>query len=563
MTAVSIFSVRRRLAALACACVLFAGCTKVGTDAGSATSTGAAGSTGAPGPNSFTRPHELRIAQLGDVSSLNPLLTTELTASWPDQLVLAYLLRYDHHNEVTPELATVVPTQANGGISADGKTITYHLRKGVKWSDGKPFTADDVIFSTNVINDPKTNVQSRQGWEDIVKMDAPDPNTVVFHLSKVFSPFVGQTFTSGGNGPAIMPKHLLAHSANINTDPYNSLPVGIGPFKFAEWARADHIALVANPLYWRGQPKLKKIVFKIIPNRDTILAEMQTGEVDLWPLMARAYFPRVQGVKGFHVLRQPSYGFGHLDLNVSHSDLSDPIVRRALLLAWDRRTALKKIGHGIGILQDSVVSPSNEFHDPKIGFTEMNVAKANATLDADGWKRGSDGVREKNGVRLNLELVTNVGSPDTDNLIELLRSDWKAVGVSIERKNYDPNLLFASAQTGGIIQSGKFDVAIFAWYPSATNDLSNIYGCAQIPPAGQNDLRWCNKRADAAMADFLVTFDKARQTRDQFILQEEMLKDTPQITQSIYEDLFAENTDLTGFHPNNVSFFDDFMNVDI
>jgi peptide/nickel transport system substrate-binding protein len=559
MTSVSFSSARRRVAALTCACVLFAGCTKVSTDAGSATT----GSTGTAGPNGFTHPHELRVAQLGDVSGLNPLLTTELTASWPDQLVLAYLLRYDHRNEVTPELATVVPTQANGGISADGKTITYHLRKGVKWSDGKPFTADDVIFSTNIINDPKTNVQSRQGWDDIVKMDEPDPYTVVYHLKKVFSPFVGQTFTSGGNGPAIMPKHLLAHTPNINTDPYNSLPVGIGPFKFVEWARADHIALVANPLYWRGLPKLKKIVFKIIPNRDTILAELQTGDVDMWPLAARAYFPRLQGVKGFRVMRQPSYGFGHLDFNTSHADLSEPVVRRALLLAWDRRTALKKIGHGIGILQDSVVSPSNEFHDPKIGFTEMDVAKANAMLDAAGWKRGADGVREKNGVRLNLELVTNVGSPDTDNLIELLRSDWKAIGVSIERKNYDPNLLFASFQTGGIIQTGKFDVAIFAWYPSATNDLSNIYGCAQIPPAGQNDLRWCNKRADAAMADFLVTFDKARQTRDQFILQEEMLEDTPQITQSIYEDLFAVNTDLTGFHPNNVSFFDDFMNVDI
>jgi peptide/nickel transport system substrate-binding protein len=542
--------------------MLFVGCTKVSTDTAS-TTTGSSGSTESAGPNSFTRPHELRVAQLGDISSLNPLLTTELTAAWPDQLVLAYLLRYDHHNEVRPELATVVPTQANGGISADGKTITYHLRKGVKWSDGKPFTADDVIFSTNVINDPKTNVQSRQGWEDVVKMDEPDPYTVVYHLNKVFSPFVGQTFASGANGPAIMPKHLLAHTANINTDPYNSLPVGIGPFKFVEWARADHIALVANPLYWRGRPKLKKIVFKIIPNRDTILAEIQTGDVDLWPLLARSYFPRMQGVKGFRVLRQPSYGFGHLDFNNAHADLKDPIVRRALLLAWNRRTALQKIGHGIGILQDSVVSPSDEFYDPKIGFTEMNVAKANAILDADGWKRGTDGVREKNGVRLNLELVTNVGSPDTDNLIELLRSDWKAIGVSIERKNYDPNLLFASIQTGGIIQSGKFDVAIFAWYPSATNDVSNIYGCAQVPPAGQNDLRWCNKRADAAMTDFLATFDKARQARDQFILQEEMLKDTPQITQSVYEDLYAENTDLTGFHPNNVSFFDDFMNVDI
>jgi peptide/nickel transport system substrate-binding protein len=559
MISVSIPFARRRIAALACACMLFAGCTKVGTDAGSAP-TGSAGSTG---PNGFTHPHELRVAQLGDVSGLNPLLTTELTASYSDALVLAFLVRFDRRNQTIPELATVVPTQANGGVSADGKTIIYHLRKGVKWSDGKPFTADDVIFSTNLINDPKTNVQSRVGWDDILKMDEPDPYTVVYHLKNVFSPFVAQTFASGGGGPAIMPKHLLAHTPNINTDPYNSLPVGIGPFKFVEWARADHITLVANPLYWRGTPKLKKIVFKIIPNRDTILAEIQTGDVDLWPLAARAYYPRLQGIKGFHVLRQPSYGFGHLDFNTSRPLLRDPIVRRALLLAWNRRTALQKIGHGIGILQDSVVSPSNQFHDPKIGFTELNVAKANAMLDADGWKRGGDGVREKNGVRLNLELVTNVGSPDTDNLIELLRSDWKAIGASILRKNYDPNLLFASAQTGGIIQSGKFDVSIFAWYPPATNDLSNIYGCAQFPPIGQNDLRWCNKRADAAMADFLLTFDKARQTRDQFIVQEEMYKDTPQIVQSVYEDLFAENTDLTGFHPNNVSFFDDFMNVDI
>jgi len=542
--------------------MLFVGCTKVSTDKAS-TTTGSSGSTESAGPNSFTRPHELRVALLGDVSGLNPLLSTEGTVSWLDGLTMAYLVRYDHKNEPIPELATVVPSQDNGGVSSDGKTITYHLRKGVKWSDGKPFTADDVVFSTNVINDPKTNVQSRQGFDQIVKMDEPDPYTVVFHLKKVFSAFVGQTFATGGANPAIMPKHLLLHTANINTDSYNSLPVGIGPFKFVEWARADHITLVPNPFYWRGQPKLKKIVFKIIPNRDTILAELQTGDVDLWPLGAPAYLTRLQALKGFRLLQQPSYGFGHLDFNTSHAALSDPIVRRALLLAWDRRAQRAKIGHNSGVLQDSVVSPSDPFYDPKIGFTELDPKKANAMLDAAGWKRGADGIRAKNGVRLNLEVVSNTGSPDTDSRIELLRQDWKAIGVSFVRKNYDTNLLFASEQTGGIIQSGKFDVAFFAWYPNATNDLSNIYGCAQIPPVGQNDLRWCNKRADAAMADFLSTFDKRRQTRDQFIVQEEMLKDTPQIVSVVYEDIFPENTDLTGFHPNNVSFFDDFMNVDI
>ncbi len=553
----------RRIAACACVVALLAGCTKVASDGGTSPSGTGASASSDSGGNSFTHHHQLRIAQQGDIEGLNPLLDQELTAAWPEELVLAYLLRYDRANKVTPELATVVPTQQNGGISADGETITYHLRKGVKWSDGAPFTADDVTFTTKIINDPKTNVQSRQGWDQIVRMDTPNPLTVVFHLKSVFSPFVGLTFTSGGQGPAILPKHLLAHTANINTDAYNSLPVGIGPFKFTEWARADHISLVANPLYWRGKPKLERIDFKIIPNRDTILSELQTGEVDIWPLVPPAYYTRAVTTKGFTILRQAGYGFGHLDFNASHATLADPIVRRALLLGWDRRAQRTKIGHGIGILQDSVFSPKSPFYDPKIGFTEHDPAKANALLDAAGWSRGADGIRAKNGVRLNLELVSNSGSPDTDSRIELLRQDWKAIGVSFLRKNYDPNLLFASLQQGGIIQSGKFDVAFSAWYPPPTGDYSNLYGCKEFPPQGQNDIRWCDAAADAAMNDFLGTFDEARQKRDATTLQQRMLAGTPTVLSTLYEDLFAVNTDLKGFHPNSVSFFDDAMNLDI
>ncbi len=557
MTNRSFSSALRSGLVLACAALAFASCTRVSTDVG----TGSA--TGTSERNSFTHPHQLRIALQGDVSSLDTLLTTEAQANWIDNLTMAWLVRFDRDNEPIPELATIVPTQANGGISADGKSITYHLRKDAKWSDGKPFSADDVAFTTRIINDPRTNIQSRQGWDQIVRMDEPNKYTIVFHLKAPYSPFVRTAFASGGGSPSVLPEHLLAHTSNINTDPYNSLPVGIGPFKFTKWARADSIEMVANPLYFRGRPKLDKITFKIIPNRDTIVAELQTGEVDLWSIAAPAYLSRLQALKGYHLLRQPSYGFGHLDLNTSHPGISDPVVRRALLLAWDRRAQRTKIGHGVGILQDSIYSPRSPYFDPKIGFTEMNPAKANALLDGAGWKRGADGIRAKNGVRLNLEVVANTGSPDTDARIELLRQDWKAIGVSFTLKEYAVNQLFASMQENGIIQNGKFDVVFFAWFPNASGDQSNIYGCKQIPPVGQNDLHWCDARADAAMQDSLATYSESRKKRDAAILQEELQQSAPTIVSTLYEDLYVENDDLKNFHPNNVSLYDDFMNVDI
>jgi peptide/nickel transport system substrate-binding protein len=522
-----------------------------------------AGVADAPAGNPTTRHHELRYAGIGDVSSLNPLLTAENVANWLDQMTMAYLVRYDHDNRPVPELAMVVPTQQNGGISADGKTVTYRLRKGVVWSDGAPFTADDVVWTTGVVNDPKTNVESREGWNRIARIDEPDKLTVVFHLKQPYSPFVATIFATGGANPAILPKHLLEHTANINTDPYNALPVGIGPFKFKEWARADHVELVANPTYWRGRPKLDRVIYKIIPSRDTIVNELLTGDVDLWPIAAPAYLPRFGAIKGYHVVRQAGFQFGHIDFNTSHPAVSDPIVRRALLLAFDRRTQREKIGHGSGILQDAMMSPRSPFYDPKLGFTEFDVAKANALLDSAGWKRGADGIRAKNGVRLDLELVSNVGSPDTDSRIELLRQNWQAIGVSFVRKNYDPNLLFANYQQGGIIQTGKFDVIFFAWFPNASGDLSELYGCDQIPPHGQNDLHWCDARAQSALDDFKTTYDPARQLRDDAIVQEELVKQVPTIVSTIAEDIYVENDDLKGFRPNNVSQFDDMMNVDI
>ena len=223
--------------------------------------------------NSFTKPHFLRYGDIGDVTSLNPMFAQQLILSRIASLTMAWLVKYDIHNQAVPELATVVPTLKNGGISPDGKTITFHLRKDAKWSDGVPFNADDVVFTTKVILDPKTLILSRDGWDRIAKVETPNKYTVVFHLSKPYSPFLPTFFGSAGANPAIVPKHIL-EGKDVNTDPYNSKPIGIGPFRIVEWRRADRVIMEANPYYFRGLPKLRRIEYRIVPNRDTLLTQL-------------------------------------------------------------------------------------------------------------------------------------------------------------------------------------------------------------------------------------------------------------------------------------------------
>jgi len=515
-----------------------------------------------PRKNAYTQPHVLRIADLGDVTSLNPMFVQQLVESRLASMTMAWLVKYDRQNRPYPELATDIPSRGNGGISADGKTVTFHLRKGVKWSDGIPFDADDVVFTTQVILDPKTLILSREGWDRIVSVAEPDKYTVVYHLKERFSPF-STIFNSGSAGPSIVPKHLLEHSTNINADPYNAKPVGIGPFRYLEWRRGDRIILEANPYYFRGSPKLKRVEYRIIPNRDTLLLQLQTGEIDLWPNAARAYYPRLQALHNLTVLRQLGYGYGHIDFNLGHPILQDARVRRALALAIDRETLKEKVAHGLGIIQDGAWSQASPFFDPSIKTTSFDLARANALLDEAGWKRAGGDYRTKNDQELTIEFASNTGSPDTDTQIELIRGWWKSIGVDLERRNYDPALLFAEPQNGGILYSGKFDVAVFAWFPSADGDMSTNYGCTNLAPHGQNILQWCNKTAQAAMDRFLQTYDPAEQQHLDQVVQEQLVADTPTYVLNINEDLFAMNSDLSGFRPNAVSSFDDMLNVDI
>ncbi len=541
---------KRLIALLACAAL--AACTKVGSSG-----------PGEAGRHPYTEPHVLRYATAEDITGLNTLIATQAVVSYMAQMTGAWLIRTDEHGDPTiPELATEIPSQKNGGISPDGKSITWHLRKGVKWSDGAPFDADDVVFSTNQVNNPANNVVSRDGWDQILKIDEPDKYTVVYHLKKPYSSFTVTYFSTAGANPAIMPKHLLAQYPNLNNVPYNSAPIGIGPFKYEEWKRGDSVTLVPNPLYWRGTPKLQRILYKIIPDRNTVLEQLRTHELDLWIPVAPHFGPQVKGIPGLNVSMTPSFTFDHLDFNMTRPVLQDHAVREAIRYATDRKTLNDKIRFGLYILTESVVPPASTYHED-LPVVPFDIAKANAILDAAGWRRGPDGIRSKNGMKLNLDYASSSGSPDTDQQIELMRGWWKQIGVGITVKHYLSALLFGTIQSGGIVYGGKFDVINFGWGGDPQQDLSNLYRCDRFPPNGQNDPRYCNREASAAMLAAQTTYDRAARVPLLKVVQEDVYRDIPTIVLDARREIYAYNSDLKGWHPNPIAPFDDMLNVDI
>jgi len=541
-----------RFLALGLSLGVLSACTKVGT---------------APGPGTehpYTQAHTLRYAAAEDIVGLNPLTSTQAVVSSLSQMTMAWLVRTDEHSEPTvPELATEIPTQKNGGVSADGKTITWHLRKGVTWSDGAPFDADDVVFSTQQVNNPANNVVSHDGWDLIAKVDEPDKYTVIYHLKKPYSSFLETYFTTAGANPAILPKHLLMGYKDLNNVPYNSLPVGIGPFKYEAWKRADSVILVANPTYWRGTPKLQRIVFKIIPDRNTVLQQMKTHELDLWTPVAPHFVPDLKKIKDVTILTTPSFFFDHIDFNMSHPVLKDPAVREALRYATDRKTLNDKVRYGLYLLNESVVTPASSYHED-LALVPFDIAKGNEILDQAGWKRGPDGIRAKDGVgRLSLEYASSTGSPDTDTQLLLIGGWWKQLGVDFVVKRYLAAVMFAPAASGGIIYGGKFDIVNFGWGTDPNEDLSNLYACYRFPPDGQNDPRYCNKEVTAAMDHAKEHYNREDRVGDLKFIQEQVDKDVPTIVLDARKEIYAYNTDLKNWHPNPLAPFDDMLNVDI
>src|SRR5579862_1570765 len=544
--------VARFLSAIAVAAILCA-CTKTAQ-------TGGGG--GAPAPKT----HYLRFSDgSGDLASLNPHLNTETTLGYITDMTQAYLVKYDEHNNPYPELVTEVPTLANGGISKDGDTITWHIRKGVRWSDGAPFDADDVVFSTSVVNNPANNEVGRDGWNLITKVDEPDKYTVVYHLKHPYASYEPTFFGTAGANPSVLPKHILGNLPNINTAPYNSKPVGIGPFRIVAWKRGESVELEANPYYFRGLPKLKRVLMRLIPSRDTLVTLLQTKDIDMWPEVPARFISRVKEITAYQSDITVTPFYSHLDFNVTRPIVSDIRVRQAIRLAIDRQALMNKVIAGYGLIQESTISPVLPIAPTldEIPLVAPDVDKAKQLLDEAGWKVGSDGVRVKGGQRLSLTLPYYVGSSAADDTVEFIRASLKNVGVELQTRQYSVANYFASYQQNGIVYGGKWDMTFFAWQTDPVGEISNLWECNQIPPDGQNVTHFCNKQLDDLLEKFKNTYDPVQ--HKQILAQEEKIitDNVPTIVLYIWKASNTYNKNLTGWHPGAWTPFDDMMNVDI
>jgi peptide/nickel transport system substrate-binding protein len=532
----------KRLLACAAAAAILAGCSKVSTD------TGAAG-----GDHSWTQPGVLRVAVQADVKNLNPLLTSNTTDVFIDRFMFEPLLSADPKGNPIPMLATAVPTTDNGGISGDGLTITYHLRKDAKWTDGVPVTSKDVKWSWQALMNPNNNVVSRHGYDFVKSVDIPDDFTVVVHLKERFAPFVNTFFAESDQPFPIAPEHVLAKYPNINEVQFSSEPnVSDGPFRFAEWSRNDHITLVRNDGFFMGKPGLDRVEIKIIPDENTTINELRTHSIDFMFQASMQTYQQVKSIPDINLVWVNVNGYWNVQLNVARPFLADNLVRQAVTYAIDKRELVNTLTFGTQKIATEDIPDWLWAFNPAIHSYPHDPAKARDLLRQAGFTPGPDGIMRKDGEPLILVIVTNNSNATRRAMSLQVQAMLKQVGIQGEIKYYPGDVLFATAADGGVLQLGKFDLSITGWYAGIDPDDSSQFMCQNIPPGGYNYSRYCNPDMQKAQMAALSHYDRGSRQAAYFRIQELLWRDNPEIFTWWLRQLEPISVDFKGFDPNPV-----------
>lgn len=495
----------------------------------------------------------LRVAVQNDLKNLNPLLNSNTTDVFVDRLMFEPLLTADPKGNPLPMLATQVPTLENGGISRDGLTITYHLRKNARWTDGVPVTSRDVKWSWQAIMNPNNNVVSRHGYDYVAGIDTPNPQTVVVHLKRKFSPFVDSFFAESDQPYMVAPAHVLASYPNLNQVPFNSKPlVSDGPFKFVEWARADHITLVRNPDFFMGKSGLDRVEIKIIPDEDTSVNLLRTHGLDFMFQASQQTYDAIRNLPDVRIVWVNVNGYAYVQFNVSHPYLADPRVRRAIASAIDKKELVRTLTFDTQTPATEDIPDWMWAFNPAVRSYPHDPAAARLQLREAGWAPGPDGIMRKGGQRLLLVVVTNNSNVTRRRESVELQAMLRQVGVDTEVKYYPGDVLFAPAGMGGILQLGKFDISISGWYAGTDPDDSTQFTCENFPPSGYNYSRYCSPAMQRLQRDALTRYDRPARLAAYYAIQEQLAQDNPAVFTYWLRQMEPISVDFKGFDPNPV-----------
>ena len=522
-------------------CALLTACTQTG-----------GGTSGGNAPGS--QPGTLRVAVQADVKNLNPLLNSNTTDGMIDFLMFEPLLHSNAQGEPVPMLVTQVPTTENGGVSKDGLSVTYHMRKDAKWTDGVPVTSKDVKWSWQAIVNKNNNVISQHGYDYVKSIDTPDDYTVVVHLKQRFAPFVNTFFADSDQPYAVAPAHVLSKYSSINQIPFNNDPsVSDGPFKFVRWVHGDHMEFAANDQFFMGKPGLRKVYVRIVPDENTTVNLLRTHDVD-WMFQASIdNYPRVKNIPGVRLAWVNVNGYEDVQLNVQRPYLQDPRVRQAIAYAIDKQRIVQTSTYGQEQIAVEDQPPFMWSHDAGLKDYPYDLQQAKQLLQQAGWTPGPDGIVTKNGQRLTLVLVSNGSNVTRRKNSVLLQAMLRQAGIDAEVKYYPGDVLFAPAGEGGILQGGKFDLGFAGWYAGIDPDDSSQFTCANMAPNGYNYPRYCNPDMETAQKAALENYDRPARTKTYYQIQSLLHRDVPEVFFYYLRQMEPVSTNFKGFAPNPVT----------
>lgn len=474
---------------------------------------------------------------LWEPSSLNPIVAPDVVTKWMLENIFDGLVAINDRMEIVPELAD------SWDISGDGKTYTFKLRSGVKWHDGQPFTAGDVKFTYDTIINPavpKTIAKSDYALVD--RIEVVDSQTVRFTLKSANASFLSKLAIG------IAPKHLL-DGQDVATAAFNRKPVGTGAFRLQEWLSGQSVTLVANPDYFRGSPKVQKLIWKVIPDSNVLTLQMLNGEVDGGQINNPQDLPRFTAKSSLKIYESMGANT-YIGFNNERSPFNDVKVRQALNYGLDKKAIIDGIVGGQGVWSTSEILAGTWAYNGNVNRYEFAPDKARLLLDDAGWRAGASGIREKAGKPLKFTMLTNAGDKLRESIVLFARQQWREIGADVDVQFLELNTFINER-----VLKSDFDCIFLSSSVNVDPDfLSRRWSTAALT-AGNNFLRWTNPQVDTLLQQGIAVTDQSARKKIYDEIQDIIADESPTVPIYYPKVQWAVRGDLKGLAPSPINIF--------
>ena len=453
---------------------------------------------------------------IGDASNLIGMLATD-SASF-DIVGLCYngLVKYDKDLNLAGDLAE------SWDISQDNLTITFHLRKGVKWQDGVEFTADDVMFGYQAIVNPNTPTAYAGDFQEVDKAEVLDKYTFKVTYKKPFAPGL-----ASWGSLVILPKHIL-EGQDITKSPLTRKPMGNGPYKLKEWKAGEKIELVSNHDYFEGRPFLDGFIYKIIPDTATMFLELKAGNIDFMGLAPLQYMRQTETKTfqdNFKKYKYLSFAYTYMGFNQLNPLFQDKRIRQAISYAINKNEILEGVLMGLGEVATGPYKPGAWQCNPKVKAYPYDPEKAKALLTESGWvDTDGDGMLEKDGKHFEFTVILNQGNNERMKTAEIIQRRLAEIGIKIKLR-----VLEWATFINEYIDKKNFDATILGWTMGQDPDLYDVWHSSKTHFKELNFISYKNEEVDRLIMEGRHTFDREKRKQAYFRIQEILAEDQPYI----------------------------------